>query len=219
MQKRKRSAPSKTRGYSRNRRMTIGSEPEKRYPRADCTKVLASVLARVDATPERLVEYKSKMNFFPFARDWGTLRVRINRIWVWGSYARGATECGDVDLLIDAHIQFVDDVWFRDAPDINIKERKLHVPEWNQAQYVPYWRNVDSKLLGPFRKPLDRASCTLLQSLGDKVTQHNQSLTRDEVMEHAILVWRPGMAWRVALANIKADPGAGRFPDAKRRLK
>ncbi|MDH4565161.1 hypothetical protein E8E95_00480 [Pseudomonas sp. BN414] len=68
---------------------------EKRYPRASFSKKLTSMCKKLDEASERLVEYKD---------FWGGTQsplVIISSLWVVGSYARGAPECGDLDVVME----------------------------------------------------------------------------------------------------------------------
>lgn len=66
-------------------------------PRAACTKRLERVCERIDACSEVEVRFNPL-----FARgDMRVGRVRLHKLWVVGSYARGAPTCGDVDLVFE----------------------------------------------------------------------------------------------------------------------
>lgn len=67
---------------------------EKRYPRTSFDKKLAKICAKLDESSERVVEYKD------FYDESQSSLIKISTLWVVGSFARGAVECGDLDLVI-----------------------------------------------------------------------------------------------------------------------
>jgi len=67
-----------------------------RYPRARFTRALEKICAVLEASPVRGVSHK---DFLDRPR---VTRVQARALWVAGSYARGALECGDLDLVLDA---------------------------------------------------------------------------------------------------------------------
>lgn len=67
---------------------------EKRYPRASFSKKLTRMCKKLDEASERLVEYKGYLGKIQ------SPRVLISSLWVVGSYARGALECGDLDVVM-----------------------------------------------------------------------------------------------------------------------
>lgn len=69
---------------------------EKRSPRATFSKKLFRLCERLDEAPTRKVEYV----IYDIERK---PMVTITSLWVVGSYARGSTECGDLDVLFEAN--------------------------------------------------------------------------------------------------------------------
>ncbi|WP_434569194.1 hypothetical protein [Pseudomonas sp. Z3-8] len=69
------------------------SASEKRYPRESFTKKLIRMCQRLDECSVRTITHKDIYGEF-------TGEITITSMWVVGSYARGATTCGDLDLVI-----------------------------------------------------------------------------------------------------------------------
>jgi predicted nucleotidyltransferase len=116
---------------------TVGARPmPERIPRAVLTRRLKRLLARVDATPERVVERKKSLVFGIDVR--GPVRVRVDAIWVFGSYARGAPECGDVDLIIQSHMEWAGPVTLDGRPYLG-------------SRLLPGIGKVISPAIGPLR--------------------------------------------------------------------
>jgi hypothetical protein len=179
-----------------------------RYPREACTAALSAVLKRVDANPERLVKYDKHLDR---DRPWashvmGTLCARAKRIWVFGSYARGAVECGDVDMIVDVDISWVDNFHWRQGKNEPREKR-----EGNQHM-ESYLGAVAASLFGPMRTPIHRGGVQLYSTFFD---QGNHEFSFDPgalLRDEAKLVWEPGLDWRAALDSIKPNPNARPFP-------
>ncbi len=69
---------------------------EKRLPREAFTKKLRRLCERLDERHQRTISFR---HFF-FRHEQLTADVEIQSIWVAGSYARGALDCGDLDIVI-----------------------------------------------------------------------------------------------------------------------
>lgn len=70
---------------------------EKRFPRDAFTKKLRRLCERLDDSCRRAVTYRD-FRARPQSRD-----VEITALWVVGSYARGALDCGDLDIVLELH--------------------------------------------------------------------------------------------------------------------
>lgn len=145
------------------------------------------MLERVDTTPEAVVERKTSLQSNLDVR--GRVRVRIERVWVFGSYARGALMCGDVDLVIQAQLSW-------DGP--HTLQGKPHEGD----AFLPQLHRVVGPLIGP------RRGINFVDHKG--LMERLTVLDEVQVMREAILLWQPGMDWRAALASIQANPAAGR---------
>src|SRR5215469_9838234 len=75
--------------------MSGNSTLERRRPRSVFTRALTRMCERLDAQNEFTVSRYDR-----FLRRKLTSQIAICDLWVVGSYARGATECGDLDVLI-----------------------------------------------------------------------------------------------------------------------
>ena len=75
---------------------------ERRRTRESLTRTLARVAARIAEAPSRRVEWTDRR-----LGSRQTSTVTAKRLWVAGSYARGAAECGDLDLIVEAEIDGV----------------------------------------------------------------------------------------------------------------
>ncbi|MCY1503586.1 hypothetical protein D9M68_377160 [compost metagenome] len=101
----------------------------RRYPRAHFTKVLHRVFERLDSVTTRPVEWTQR---FPLVERIRTVAT-IERVWVFGSYSRGALDCGDLDLIVEVSsvhengeranrppTPTVSRLFFGSAPDVRI---------------------------------------------------------------------------------------------------
>ncbi|MCJ1884232.1 hypothetical protein LNN38_05160 [Pseudomonas sp. LA21] len=68
---------------------------EKRYPRASFGRKLERICSRLDESSERVVEHVDPLGGKQLPH------IAISSLWVVGSYARGALECGDLDLVME----------------------------------------------------------------------------------------------------------------------
>lgn len=76
---------------------------ERRRPRESYTRSLIGMCKRLDARHSAEIEHGAALRRFRALRDRaGPSQVSIRRLWVTGSYARGALTCGDLDVLIEA---------------------------------------------------------------------------------------------------------------------
>lgn len=71
-------------------------DAEVRTPRAKFTRVLRTICARLQAQP--YCEFDAQDIIFAVRK---AARVTAHRLWVVGSYARGALACGDLDLVLE----------------------------------------------------------------------------------------------------------------------
>jgi hypothetical protein len=169
---------------------TVGARAmRERIPRVVLTRRLERLLARVGATPERVVERKKSLVFGIDVRD--PVRVRVDAIWVFWSYARGALACGDVDLIIQSHMEWAGPVTLDGRPYLG-------------SRLLPGIGKVISPVIGPLRNIAF-------------VDHHNYMsggtvLDGDQVARDVLLLWKPGLDWRSAPHGIPLDPIAGRAP-------
>ncbi len=69
-----------------------------RYPREHFTKVLKKICQRLDKKSQAIFKKVERINHQVFECDYD---YRVTRLWVVGSYARGAITCGDLDLVFE----------------------------------------------------------------------------------------------------------------------
>jgi hypothetical protein len=69
---------------------------ERRRERNSFTRALKRMCARLDDSGPQGVEWTDD-----YFRNRRTARVRVVALWVAGSYARGALDCGDLDVIIE----------------------------------------------------------------------------------------------------------------------
>lgn len=70
------------------------SATEKRFPRESFTQKLVKICERLDEESQREIPWKSR-----YFRGSGVDLITIEKLWVVGSYSRGALTCGDLDLV------------------------------------------------------------------------------------------------------------------------
>ena len=71
-----------------------------RQPRLTFEKALKKML--MQATTEEFYDLPWESEYHPDKK--GTTRISVRGIWVAGSFARGATTCGDLDLILDVNL-------------------------------------------------------------------------------------------------------------------
>lgn len=93
-----------------------------RYPRRHFTAVLLRVCSRLDNRDAAEIEWNTR---FAFDQRQCQL-VRVQRMWAFGSYARGAMDCGDLDLIVEVKAEqepprsAVYRTFFGSTPDVRI---------------------------------------------------------------------------------------------------
>lgn len=93
-----------------------------RYPRNHFTKILHRIFSRLDKCSIAEVEWFE----YIIRRERQSSSIEVKKIWVFGSYARGALNCGDLDLIVEIAggrqppRSSVFRVFFRSAPDVHI---------------------------------------------------------------------------------------------------
>jgi hypothetical protein len=133
--------------------------------------------------------------------DGGGVPVRIDGVWVFGSYARGALEPGDIDLII-VHEKM------NEALRAELQaEAKTKGLDWTRELYYPARRHR-GMITSPLRKPGEKVDILLGWSL-DEVLSHYSTAKNGRLVR----LWTPERRdWRAALASITPDPTATRAP-------
>lgn len=133
--------------------------------------------------------------------DSDSLPARIQKVYVFGSYARGALEPGDLDLIV---------IHERAKPEY-LAAAKRHFEEQDFGDLeasVRAQRKFRNELARSFRKPGERVQVLLSTDLSDFV--HPGSRIKDSDL---VLLWSESdRNWREKVAGILPDPAAGRAP-------
>lgn len=76
--------------------------PGRRRPRASFERTLERIMVRIESREVHDIHWKGDYfeNYKPCSA-----RVRVRALWVVGSFARGAAECGDLDLVMDVEAE------------------------------------------------------------------------------------------------------------------
>jgi predicted nucleotidyltransferase len=148
--------------------------------REDCTKKLIRTIERIEA---------------------GMLPATIKGLYVFGSYARGAIEPGDLDIVV---------VYEDPGPDYWKAQRK-------QAKYaelsvyqaaIRTWQEFRAHLADALRSRGERIDLVLASSLED-VTEGNKAIQPGDL----VLVWSAeDRNWGEKLERLTPDAAAGRAP-------
>jgi hypothetical protein len=77
--------------------MTPGPKAN-RFPRDRFTRSLLAICEKLDACHDRTFDYKSPNSDPWYLRIEGRVHAKVLSLWAFGSWARGAAECGDLDL-------------------------------------------------------------------------------------------------------------------------
>ena len=145
---------------------------ERRRTRESLTRARERIAGRIAAAPTQPVEWDDRRTYAPESAT-----ITAERLWVAGSYARGAAVCGDLDLIVELAIEgpqpptrTIGNRLFGRAQDTSLyvgtperNSANIPFPEarlvWSQAS--PDWRTnisaiaVDSDA-GHFERPLDQ---------------------------------------------------------------
>ena len=164
-----------------------------RYPRARFTRALQKICSALEASP--ILEVTDK----DFRGRTRQTRVQIRTLWVVGSYARGALECGDLDLVLDVvglnggvpRIQDISRCFFGATPRVafyhGTPEKNQSGVEFSDARLVwssehPDWRSsiasiAEDPTAGHFERPSDHLPLSPEQMRGD--ISHVEKLLHD----------------------------------------
>lgn len=150
----------------------------------------------IDVTRDRATKILSRILA---TIDGGGVPVGINEVWVFGSYARGALEPGDIDLII-VHEKM------SDALEKELEQQ----PGGNYPNYVAYLCRASTRYASMIKKPLRRPGEPVDMLLGPTL---KKALTGFSTVQdsHRVLLWTPEHRdWRTVLASITPDPSATR---------
>jgi hypothetical protein len=132
----------------------------------------------------------------------GGLPAAPKELHVFGSYARGALEPGDLDLIL-----------IHDPPAKDLMERlEAEIVEkyGNDRFYWPSWprQRFEARMRGAIRKPGEKMDILLGTSL-EEALQYRSAVAKS----HRVLLWSTSdRDWVAKLNSIAPDPSASRFP-------
>lgn len=183
-----------------------------RFSRAECATALSSFIRRVARRSSFQFEYKRIYkggNGLLPERVFGTIDARVRRIWVFGSFARGALTCNDVDLILDVDLSWVGDVHWHQVGSQPIQ------PEHGDSRLHRWFPELTPKLFGAMRAPLSRGSMVLYRDMFDPDCA--SLFDMQAILEkEAVLVWEPHLDWNAAIAAIRSSKTASAFPASAR---
>lgn len=126
------------------------------------------------------------------------LPAKVKELYVFGSYARGALEPGDLDVIVIYE-------WPPKATFEDWVQEKVNngLGRYEAVHQTAHW--VKATMKAAFRRPGERIHLVLEQSLDDFVRQG--STVR---LEDLVLLWsQDDHDWRTKLNGIRPDPRAG----------
>lgn len=160
---------------------------DRAYPRERFTQVLLTLCKQLDLRHQGVVDYH--LDFAPLVFH-GKVASRIRSVRAFGSWARGAQACGNLDLAIE-----MDNAWavgpgrgsreLAEQPIDGVQVARAMLGRRPSVRYV----SLQSALVGP--QAIDPSEMKLIW----------QAHRPDQ----------PRFDWRRAIAAIPLDPGARRF--------
>lgn len=167
----------------------------KRFPRERFTRALTTICERLDQRHDTVISYESPKSTPSYLFVSGHLRVSAMEVLAFGSWARGSSDCADLDLLATIRSE-----WVGPITDIRGKPRA----RWARPGFDVGRKALMGSLPHVHVQDLDWAK--------------EQQETSAFKLEDAIAIWRPGSDWRSVIAAIQEDPSAGRAPRSTDQL-
>jgi hypothetical protein len=169
-----------------------------RFPRDRFTRSLLAMCEQLDACHDRTFDYKSPRSEPWYLQIEGRVYAKVLGLWAFGSWARGASECGDLDLA--AQLEYA---WA--GPALRGGKHPIEVDT-----FLPDFDAIRKVMLGsrPHVHVLDLKW----------ILEHGKSGDFAVDPESLVLVWRPELNgqpahdWRAAIDAIKPQPQANRSP-------
>ena len=163
---------------------------DRAYPRQRFTGTLLAICRQLEERHRGIVEYH--LDFAPIAVH-GKVATTIRSVRAYGSWARGAAACGNLDLAIEMDNEWVVGPWWgsrdlAEQPIDGVLVARAMLGRRPGVRYV----SLDSALAGP--QAIDPAEMKLVW--------------------RAPVEGRPPFHWRRAIASIRLDPTARRFPSS-----
>lgn len=174
--------------------MTIQTQ-DNRPSRERFTRTIEKICIRLDARNECEYDFKiPATSTFRYVTS-GRVRAKLVELQAFGSWARGASHCADLDLFARIERRWLGPLTLTDEQSGQVIQR--------EEEHIPPFTKSCNALIGrwPEVNVLDLAAA-LSQSVDD--------LQID--MSSTVPIWAPGSDWRAAIASIKIDANAGRKP-------
>lgn len=176
----------------------------KRFPRVRFTRALTAICERLDAAHTRTFDFKPPKSRF-MGRG-GRVCATVNALYAFGSWARGALECGDLDLAADISWTWAD-AEHPDGPPVNGRVhmffddvRKPMLGSYPHVEVHDY-----EQMVTHFKAGTSTVDPTALLPIWISPAMH------DEVAKR-LGSDLPG--WQVLVAAVRPDPHAARAPRA-----
>lgn len=177
--------------------MTSGPKAT-RFPRERFTRSLLAICEKLDACHDRTFDYKSPRSDPWYLQVEGRVRAKVLGLWAFGSWARGASECGDLDLAAQFEYTWTQPALRGGTQPVDVD---TFLPEFDAVRRVMLGSRPHVHVLD-MRHVLDRAKS------GDFAVDSDA----------LVLIWRPHLDsqpshdWRAAIDDIRAQPQASRAP-------
>lgn len=169
-----------------------------RFPRERFTRSLVAICEKLDTCNVRTFEYKSPSSHPWYLQVEGRILAKVLGLWAFGSWTRGASECGDLDLAAQFEYAWAE-------PALRAGREPVAVD-----RFLPGFEAVRKVMLGsrPHVHVLD------MKYIRDHGKTGDFAVDPDTL----VLIWRralddqPIYDWRAAIDDIKAQPQATRAP-------
>jgi len=122
----------------------------------------------------------------------GNTPTPVRKLWVFGSYARGALDCGDLDLAIVV-----------DQPSQEWLDRNIGLFDYDLKRMEKFEQLVKNAL----RKRGERVEIVIRTK-----DNHIQDFFKGVPINDAMLIWSEDEPdWQAKIESIEPNPGAGRY--------
>jgi predicted nucleotidyltransferase len=127
--------------------------------------------------------------------------TKVRELYVFGSYARGALNPGDIDLIL---IHDPAPELLKRLESEIVRKYGNNFMHWPRGQFPE--RKFESMLRRVMRRPGEKMDIVLSTSV-EKIAEMGENIAK----AHRILIWSDSdRDWRPKINSIKADPNAGR---------
>jgi hypothetical protein len=169
----------------------------KRFPRERFTRALVRLCERLDANPVLTYDYQTSSKELWTLQVRGPIRARVVALYAFGSWARGAIDCGDLDLA--AHLEYE---WAGAVEYVHERTEGRMVRGGALHGCRPTFTEVHKSVLGPV------AHVHVLDYLRQVDLAEKGESTLDP--KKFLLIWRnpvDGQGSRLARSDRKRCPG------------